>query len=397
MTGRRLATIAAVGTLGLGIAGGGAGRLPQGGGHGRGAEVAGGTAASPKSPMRVLAEGIASGDNAALTELCKRVLANEQAPDHAAGRGRGDGPGRRPGRAPRAASSNSHRRPLPRRSPRRPTSSTSSRSSRPRRTGSTPSSRSTTWCSPAWSTSASTSGRSALTEVGRHWNWLPGRAMTPAEERTLAEWKDAFHTPALRCLGDREPKSRAAAVVCLGQLPIDSMAAPAAAYVDDPEIGRRPLQGPDDLRQPARPPERGRRAPAAPRHRARHPRAGRADPQGAGPDQGPDLPRPPDVQPHGRDPGLGDPLAPRADRHRPVVWLLQLSHDGDETVRAKAAEALADRDTPEVDKRLREMASTDASAAVRTQAARGVAKLTSQTTAALPPLPGSPSLNPKAN
>ena len=76
---------------------------------------------------------------------------------------------------------------------------------------------------------------------------------------------------------------------------------------------------------------------------------------------------------------------------------MQLSHDADETVRAHAAEALADRESPEVDKRLREMATTDASPLVRSEAAKGMAKLARQHTASLPPLPGSPSLNPKAN
>ncbi|MBV8268028.1 MAG: HEAT repeat domain-containing protein [Planctomycetaceae bacterium] len=74
----------------------------------------------------------------------------------------------------------------------------------------------------------------------------------------------------------------------------------------------------------------------------------------------------------------------------PMVWLLQLSHDPVESVRIAAAEAMAERFTPEARQRLTEMAETDPSPAVR-QAANQLK------TAALPPLPGSTSLNPKAN
>ena len=74
----------------------------------------------------------------------------------------------------------------------------------------------------------------------------------------------------------------------------------------------------------------------------------------------------------------------------PVVWLLQLSHDPVESVRIAAAEAMAERFTPEARQRLSEMAETDPSPAVR----QAVNQLE---TAALPPLPGSTNLNPKAN
>ena len=80
----------------------------------------------------------------------------------------------------------------------------------------------------------------------------------------------------------------------------------------------------------------------------------------------------------------------------PVTWLLQLSHDHDDSVRAQAVEALVNRDSPEVDRRLKELASTDASPLVRAAAGKHVSKSAVETTA-LPPLPGSSSLNPKAN
>jgi hypothetical protein len=88
-------------------------------------------------------------------------------------------------------------------------------------------------------------------------------------------------------------------------------------------------------------------------------------------------------------------LKNRADLD-PVVWLLQLSRDPVEMVRLSAIEALAAHKTPMVQRRLAEMARSDASQAVR-QAAGKVVPSTDESTASLPPLPGSSSLNPKAN
>ena len=80
----------------------------------------------------------------------------------------------------------------------------------------------------------------------------------------------------------------------------------------------------------------------------------------------------------------------------PVTWLVQLSKDPVETVRISALAALAQHKTPVAQKRLAEMARKDASEAVR-QAARKLVPAVDETTASLPPLPGSSSLNPKAN
>ena len=80
----------------------------------------------------------------------------------------------------------------------------------------------------------------------------------------------------------------------------------------------------------------------------------------------------------------------------PVVWLIQLSRDSEEMVRISAVEALAAHKTPSVRKRLAEMARSDQSAFVRQTASRHVASA-QEKTASLPPLPGSPNLNPKAN
>jgi HEAT repeat protein len=80
----------------------------------------------------------------------------------------------------------------------------------------------------------------------------------------------------------------------------------------------------------------------------------------------------------------------------PVVWLIQLSRDLDETVRMSAIEALGSYKTPAVQRRLAEIARSDSSVKVR-QAASKLVPPVDETTASLPPLPGSPSLNPKAN
>jgi hypothetical protein len=76
--------------------------------------------------------------------------------------------------------------------------------------------------------------------------------------------------------------------------------------------------------------------------------------------------------------------------------LKQLSHDSDELVRITAIEALAAHQTPTVQRRLAEMARSDQSEAVR-KATGKLIPSPQETTASLPPLPGSPSLNPKAN
>ncbi len=228
---------------------------------------------------------------------------------------------------------------------------------------------------------------SALTEVQVHWNWLPGRAMTPNEESILSEWKDAFIKPATRCLGDREPRSRAAAVVCLGAAAIDSIAAPAVSYIEDPENGgvrykalltfaNRPSLLTDD----------------AVLKRLHDKEPGVAElaeiilkGRGLTKDQI-YLGRQMD-DPHPEVRAAVIPLIRDRTDIDPVVWLIQLSRDNDETVRGKAAEALADRESPEVDRRLNEMANSDTSSAIRASAAKLVAKLVKATTANLPNLP----------
>jgi HEAT repeats len=81
----------------------------------------------------------------------------------------------------------------------------------------------------------------------------------------------------------------------------------------------------------------------------------------------------------------------------PVVWLIQLSRDPVEMVRMSSIEALATHKEPSVQRRLAEMARSDGSPAIREAASKVVPPADGETTAALPPLPGSSSLNPKAN
>ena len=81
----------------------------------------------------------------------------------------------------------------------------------------------------------------------------------------------------------------------------------------------------------------------------------------------------------------------------PVIWLMQLSRDPEEMVRMSAIEALAKHKSPSGPAAAgRDGPRPMRSEAVR-QAAGKVVPSVRETTAALPPLPGSSSLNPRAN
>jgi hypothetical protein len=237
----------------------------------------------------------------------------------------------------------------------------------------------------------------ALMSIGKLWNWYPARTMIPTEEQTLGEWKDFFHGLAVRQLADRDPRIRAAAVACLSQTPIDSLAAPAVAYVDDSQSGdvrhqvlvsfarRSNLLTEDMIIKRLHDPEPG------------IPQVAELilGTRGLTKDQI----------------SLGRMISsPRADMRASVipllkeredldhvVWLLRLSHDPEEIVRAKAVEAMTGKDSAELRARVREMATKDASEVVRIAASKLVAKFGPESTASLPPLPGSPSLTPRAN
>jgi HEAT repeat protein len=238
----------------------------------------------------------------------------------------------------------------------------------------------------------------ALNETGRFWVWMPGRSLIPAEEDALARWKEDLHQPVVRCLASPDFRTRLSAIVCLGNLPIDALAAPAVSYIED--------QSSVDVRRQALV------------SFAQRPGLLTEDML---------LKRLHDSDPSIRETvgivlkarGLtqeqislgGLMVSPRPQQRAsvislikdrtdidPIVWLLQLSHDADETVRIQAAQALASQKTQTVSvkRRLAEMARSDRSEQVRQAASKFVPSV-EETTAALPPLPGSSILNPKAN
>ena len=235
---------------------------------------------------------------------------------------------------------------------------------------------------------------SALGEVGRLWSWAPGLTPTPAEEEALEVWKASLLTPTVRRLTDRDPAARGAAVACLAKLPINDAAAPAVTCLADPDAtvrqqvlihfaNRASLLNEEAILPRLYDPSKLVVLLAERVLKAR----GLTDEQiGLG-----RLVYHPDAETRA---SAIPKLLPRTDID-PVVWLLLLSHDREESVRARAVEALAGREAPEVGRRLREMAQTDESAKIRAAAAK-VAPA-SEATAALPPLPGSASLNPRAN
>ncbi|WZO99012.1 hypothetical protein EP7_000604 [Isosphaeraceae bacterium EP7] len=236
----------------------------------------------------------------------------------------------------------------------------------------------------------------AMNEVARLWTFEPGRPMIAVEEETLAGWKATFQASVVRRLADPEPESRVAAVACLGTLPLSEPAAPAVAYLEDPSpvvrqqvlssFSRRPSLLPEELILKRLYDRDARVATTAEIVLTA---------RGLSKEQI----------------GLGKMIShPKAELRAsvipllvertdldPVVWLLQLSHDPEEFVRTKSIEALASRvEVPEVRTRLEEMSAYDGSATVRQSAAKHL-PAGSEATAALPPLPGSPILNPKAN
>ena len=236
----------------------------------------------------------------------------------------------------------------------------------------------------------------ALSEMGRFWAWLPGRSLTPNEEHQLSEWKEAIFRPVVRCLASSDVPTRVAAVACLGRLPLDDRALAAIPYIDDPvsvdvrkqtlvSFSRRATILTDDMLL-----KRLNDSDGSIRETAELILKTRGFTQEQV-SMGALIFSPKPEQRISIIPMLKN----RGDVD-PVVWLVQLSHDPVEMVRISAIEALAAHKSPVVQRRLSEMAQSDASAAVR-QAASKLIPAVEETTAALPPLPGSSSLNPKAN
>lgn len=233
----------------------------------------------------------------------------------------------------------------------------------------------------------------ALDQVAELWGWSPGCTMTPAEEESLAKCKQRFHELTVERLGDKEAVVRMAAVACLGMLPIDDKAAPAIAGLKDPEFsvrfqtltsfaGRPVLMTEESILPLLHDPVPDLQGLV---QRVLEARGLSADLIGLG-----------RMVTHERAEMRASAIT-LLEGHEdidPVVWLLRLSEDPDAGVRLKAVKAFEGKITPEVTQRLREIVAADDSAEVRAAAEK---LAPTDTTAALPPLPGSPSLNAKAN
>jgi HEAT repeat protein len=238
----------------------------------------------------------------------------------------------------------------------------------------------------------------ALGEVSRLWVWMPGRSLIEVEENALGNWKEGLHRPVVRCLASNDVRTRIGAISCLGYLPLDSAAAPAVPYMEDNDsvdvrrqtlvsFAQRPNLLTEDLLL-------RRLHDSDPSIRETATRVLKA--RGLNQEQislGGLMFSP---QPQQRASVIS--LIKNRTDIDPVVWLLQLSHDSDESVRVQAVEALGVQKTQpaSVKRRLAEMARSDSSEQVRQKASKFVPSM-QETTASLPPLPGSASLNPKAN
>ncbi|MGZ3318474.1 MAG: HEAT repeat domain-containing protein, partial [Isosphaeraceae bacterium] len=238
----------------------------------------------------------------------------------------------------------------------------------------------------------------ALEQVSRLWVWMPGRSLIEAEENSLGNWKEGLHRPVVRCLASTDIRTRIGAIFCLGSLPIDSAAAPAVAYIEDNDsvdvrrqtlvsFAQRPyLLTEDMLLRRLHDSDSTIRETATAVLKARGLNQELISLGGL-------LVSPKPAQRC----SVISLIKNRTDID-PVVWLLQLSHDTDETVRIMAVQALGAQtsQTVAVKRRLAEMARSDSSEQVR-QTASKFGPSAHETTASLPPLPGSASLNPKAN
>ncbi len=238
----------------------------------------------------------------------------------------------------------------------------------------------------------------ALEQISRLWVWMPGRSLTEAEENSLGSWKEGLHGPVVRCLASKDFRTRIGAILCLGFLPFDTAAAPAVAYIEDNDnvdvrrqalvsFANRPALLTDDmLLRRLHDPDLTIRDSAKSILKARGLNQELISLGGL-------LVSPKPAQRC----SVISLIKNRTDID-PIVWLLRLSHDQDETVRIMAVEALAAQkaQTVPIKRRLAEMARSDSSEQVRQTASKFVPSV-EETTALLPPLPGSASLNPKAN
>jgi HEAT repeat protein len=238
----------------------------------------------------------------------------------------------------------------------------------------------------------------AVRAIGGFWGWMPGRDLFTAEVKHLADWKEGLYQLAVRALADPDATVRVMAVAALAALPLPDQAAPAVAAVRDehPDVRYQVLAGFRDRRElldeeailpllfdPV--PRVAQMAETVLKHRGLTP-----DQIGLGKMVVHPLPK--------MRASAITLLRERSDID-PTVWLVYLSRDSDDEVRAEAVAALAENPTLEARERLAEIAATDASPTIREAAARAGQPSDRGTieTTALPPLPGSTSLNPRAN
>ena len=207
----------------------------------------------------------------------------------------------------------------------------------------------------------------ALEQVSRLWVWMPGRSLTEAEENSLGSWKEGLHRPVVRCLASTDIRTRIGAIFCLGFLPIDSAAAPAVAYFEDNDsvdvrrqtlvsFAQRPyLLTEDMLLRRLHDSDSTIRETATTVLKARGLNQELISLGGL-------LVSPKPAQRS----SVISLIKNRTDID-PVIWLLQLAHDTDESVRILAVQALAAQtsQTVAVKRRLAEMARSDSSEQVR--------------------------------
>jgi hypothetical protein len=236
----------------------------------------------------------------------------------------------------------------------------------------------------------------ALQEIARLWNWAPGRDMFTGQVDHVAAWKMGLHGLVVGELEDPEAQVRAAAVAALAAIGVDDLARPAMARLDDesPDVRLQVLSGFARRRtlldEEAILPFLYDAAPglAAAAEQILKER-GLTEAQLG-------LAR---LVVHPIEAMRLSAVAMVQQRTDidSTLWLIFLSRDRSDAVRARAVEALAQSNRPEALTRLSEMAAADPSEDIRQAAARVAPVRDVETTAALPPLPGSPTLNPKAN
>ncbi|HZW31808.1 MAG TPA: hypothetical protein VFF52_13935, partial [Isosphaeraceae bacterium] len=186
-----------------------------------------------------------------------------------------------------------------------------------------------------------------LGEVSRLWGWLPGRSLTPAEENTLADWKDRLYPPLVRCLGHTDAPTLVAAVACIGAIPLDGAASAALAYHENehPAVRRQTLVSfarrttlltDDMLLKHLHDPDPAVQETANLILKTRGFTQEQISLGGL------------IFSPKPQQRLSIIPLVKDRDDLDPVVWLLQLSRDPEEMVRLSAIEALAAHKTPAV-------------------------------------------------